>query len=103
MELMNSRKDDGNASERTMLNGQVYRNANANNRYAMTRTAFSFEPYAMMIPRGDTKFRLAADTALASLFRSARIRRIYHDWFGRYGEPLSPIVEAMYQFQAVDE
>jgi hypothetical protein len=40
---------------------------------------------------------------LASLFRNVRIRRIYQNWFGRYGEPLSPIVEAMYQFQAVGE
>jgi ABC-type amino acid transport substrate-binding protein len=103
MALLNSGKVDGYASDRAMLIGQVFRNANAKNQYSMTRTAFSFEPYAMMIPRGDTKFRLAADRALASLFRSARIRRIYQDWFGRYGEPLSPIVEAMYQFQAVDE
>jgi hypothetical protein len=57
----------------------------------------------MMIPRGDTEFRLVADRALASLFRGARIRRVYHNWFGRYGEALSPIVEAMYQFQAVGE
>lgn len=103
MELLNSRKVAGYASDRAMLIGQVFRNADAQNQYAMTRTAFSFEPYAMMIPRGDTKFRLMADRALASLFRSARIRRIYQDWFGRYGEPLSPIVEAMYQFQAVGE
>ena len=103
MELLNSRKVDGYASDRAMLIGQVFRNANAQKQYAMTRTALSFEPYAMMIPRGDTEFRLMADRALASLFRSARIRRIYHDWFGRYGEPLSPIVEAMYQFQAVSE
>ncbi len=103
MELLNSRKVAGYASDRAMLIGQIFRNANAQNQYAMTGTAFSFEPYAMMIPRGDTEFRLVADKALASLFRSARIRRIYHDWFGRYGEPLSPIVEAMYQFQAVGE
>ena len=103
MELLNSRKVAGYASDRAMLIGQVFRNADAQNQYAMTRTAFSFEPYAMMIPRGDTEFRLMADRALASLFRSARIRRIYQDWFGRYGEPLSPIVEAMYQFQAVGE
>ena len=103
MELLNSRKVAGYASDRAMLIGQVFRNADAQNQYAMTRTAFSFEPYAMMIPRGDTEFRLMADRALASLFRSARIRRIYQDWFGRYGEPLTPIVEAMYQFQAVAE
>ena len=103
MELLNAGKVTGYASDRAMLIGQVFRNANAANEYAMTRTALSFEPYAMMIPRGDTEFRLVADRALASLYRTARIRRIYHNWFGRYGEPLSPIVEAMYQFQAVGE
>ena len=103
MELLNSGEVTGYASDRAMLIGQVFRNANAENQYAMTRSSLSFEPYAMMIPRGDTKFRLVADRALASLFRGARIRRVYHNWFGRYGEPLSPIVEAMYQFQAVGE
>jgi ABC-type amino acid transport substrate-binding protein len=103
MNLLNTGKVDGYASDRAMLIGQVFIDQNASNKYALTRTAFSFEPYAMMVPRGDTEFRLIADKALASLFRTARIRRLYHEWFGRYGEPLSPIVEAMYQFQAVGE
>jgi len=103
MALLNKGKVDGYASDRAMLIGQVFRDANVANDYTMTRGALSFEPYAFMIPRGDTDFRLAADRALASLFRTARIRRIYQNWFGRYGEPLSPIVEAMYQFQAVGE
>ncbi len=103
MALLNSRKVTGYASDRAMLIGQVFRSANAQQEYAMTSSALSFEPYAMMVPRGDTAFRLLADRALASIFRSARIRRIYQNWFGRFGEPLSPIVEAMYQFQAVGE
>ena len=103
MELLNAGKVDGYASDRAMLIGQVFRNANAANDYTMTRSTLSFEPYAFMIARGDTGFRLAADRALASLYRTARIRRIYQNWFGRYGEPLSPIVEAMYQFQAVGD
>jgi len=73
------------------------------NEYALTRDVFSFEPYALMVRRGDTEFRLLADRALATLYKSARIRRLYHDWFGRYGEPITPIVEAMYEFQAVGE
>ena len=103
MQLLNENEVDGYAADRSTLIGQVFRNQNARNQYAMTRTPLSFEPFAMMVPRGDTEFRLVADKALASLYRSARIRRIYHEWFGRYGEPLSPIVEAMYQFQAVVE
>ena len=103
MDLLNKGKVSGYASDRAMLIGQVFVDQNAKIQYTLTRTAFSFEPYAMMLPRGDTEFRLAADRALASLYRTARIRRYYHTWFGRYGEPLSPIVEAMYQFQAVGE
>lgn len=103
MALLNSRKVAGYASDRSMLIGQVFRIANAQNEYTMTKSALSFEPYALMVPRGDTEFRLLADRALASIFRSARIRRIYQNWFGRFGEPLSPVVEAMYQFQAVGE
>ncbi len=103
MQLLNAGKVDGYASDRAMLIGQVFRDANASNEYVLTRSALSFEPYAFMVPRGDTNFRLVADKALASLYRSARIRRLYHNWFGRYGEPLSPVVEAMYQFQAVGE
>ena len=103
MELLNSRKIDGYASDRAMLMGLVFFDANAQTDYALSRSPFSFEPYAMMVPRGDTEFRLIADKALASLFRTARIRRHYQNWFGRFGEPLSPIVEAMYQFQAVGE
>jgi ABC-type amino acid transport substrate-binding protein len=103
MDLLNKGKVDGFASDRAVLIGHVFRNANMANEYTMTRSALSFEPYAFMIKRGDTEFRLTADRALASLYRTARIRRIYHNWFGRYGEALSPIVEAMYQFQAVGE
>ena len=103
MRLLNDREVVGYASDRAMLIGQVFRDENAANQYNLTRTALSFEPYALMIARGDTDFRLAADRALASLYRTARIRRLYQIWFGRYGEPLSPIVEAMYQFQAVGD
>lgn len=103
VEILNRGRVDGYASDRAMLIGQVFRDANAANEYTMTRSTLSFEPYALMIRRGDTEFRLAADRALAGVFRTARIRRLYQDWFGRYGEPLSPIVAAMYQFQAVGE
>jgi ABC-type amino acid transport substrate-binding protein len=82
MEQLNEGKVLGYASDRAMLIGQVFRNADANNQYAM---------------------RLVADKALAAQFRGAGIRRLYQTWFGRYGEPLSPIVSAMYEFQAVGE
>lgn len=102
MDLLNARKVDGFASDRVMLVGQVVRSEDRS-RYAITRDVFSYEPYALMLARGDTDFRLVADRALANLFSDARIRRLYHDWIGRYGEPLPPMVSAMYQFQTVGE
>lgn len=102
MLLLDEGKVDGYASDRAMLVGQVFRSADRS-KYAITRDVFSFEPYALMLHRGDTDFRLVADRALANLYGNARIRRLYHDWFGRYGEPMTPILEAMFEFQAVGE
>ena len=102
MQLLADGKVDGYATDRTMLIGQVHLTGKTDD-FAITRDAFSFEPYALVIHRGDTEFRLVADRALASLYRGARIRRIFQDWFGRYGETLSPIVQAVYEFQAVTE
>ncbi len=102
MDLLDAGKVDGYATDRVMLVGQVMQSANAAS-YTISSDVFSFEPHALMLRRGDTDFRLVVDRALASLYRTARIRRIYQDWLGRYGEPLSPIVEAVYEFQAVDE
>jgi ABC-type amino acid transport substrate-binding protein len=102
MELLNSGKVDGFASDRAMLVGLAFRSGDRS-RYAITRDVFSFEPYALMLPRGDTNFRLVIDSALASLYRDARILRLYQDWFGRYGEAMSPIKKALDEFQAVAE
>jgi ABC-type amino acid transport substrate-binding protein len=102
LELLNAGKVDGYATDRSMIVGQVMQSGDAA-KYSVTPTVFSFEPYALMLKRGDTDFRLLVDRALAGLYRTAKIRRIHHDWFGRLGEPLTPIVEAVYEFQAVGE
>ena len=100
LRLLDEGKVDGYASDRAMLIGQVLQSPDAAD-YTITSDVFSFEPYALMLERGDTDFRLLADRALAGLYSSARIQRLYHDWFGRYGVAMPPIVEAMYEFQAV--
>ena len=55
---------------------------------------YSYEPYALMIRRGDDDLRLAADTALANLYRSGQIWEIYHKHFGE-AEP-SELLVAMF-------
>lgn len=102
IERLNDGSVDGYASDRTMLIGQALASEDAA-RYALASDAFSFEPYALMIARGDTDFRLVADRALADMYRSTRIARLHHDWFGQRGERMSAIVKAMYEFQAVEK
>jgi ABC-type amino acid transport substrate-binding protein len=55
---------------------------------------YSYEPYAFMLRRGDNDLRLAADTALANLYRTGQIWEIYRKHFGE-AEP-SDLLIAMY-------
>lgn len=45
---------------------------------------FTFETYALALPRGDQAFRLMVDTTLADLYRTDRIRDIYAKSFGKF-------------------
>jgi ABC-type amino acid transport substrate-binding protein len=47
---------------------------------------FTREPLALAVPRGDEDFRLAVDTALSGLYRSADFRDIYSKAFGSISE-----------------
>ena len=46
--------------------------------YAVLPDDLSFEPFAIMLPQGDWRFRLAVNTALAREFRSGAGRRPLH-------------------------
>jgi ABC-type amino acid transport substrate-binding protein len=43
---------------------------------------FSYETYALALPRGDSDFRLLVDRTLAGLYRSGRIGVLLHKTFG---------------------
>ena len=53
----------------------------------MLEQDFSFEPYAITLPRGDAGLRLAVNRELARLYRSGEISEILNHWFGAIGEP----------------
>ena len=102
MALLNKGKVDAYSSDQVMLMGQMIR-AEDQNAYVLARDVFSFEPYAFMVRKDDSQFRLVADSALARLYRTAGIQRLYHTWFGRFGIEQSPILMAMYQFQGLPD
>ncbi len=102
MILLNEGKVDAYSSDQIMLMGQMIR-AEDQSAYVLAQDVFSFEPYAFMVRKDDSQFRLVADSALARLYRTAGIQRLYHTWFGRFGIEQSPILMAMYQFQGLPD
>lgn len=62
----------------------------------------SFEPYAIMLPRGDDDLRLAVNTALAQIYRSGDISAIFNRWFGAMGKP-GTMLQATYILGAIPE
>jgi glutamate/aspartate transport system substrate-binding protein len=56
---------------------------------------FSYEPYALMMRRGDHTFQVHVNRTLSALYRSGAIVEIYERWFGSFNE-VSPLVRSLY-------
>jgi glutamate/aspartate transport system substrate-binding protein len=92
---------DAFASDRVLLMGIASKAKDAKS-LALLGDALSFEPYALVLPRGDWQMRLAVNTALAQIYRSGAIAEIYGRWFGALGRP-GPVIEMTYLFGAIPE
>jgi ABC-type amino acid transport substrate-binding protein len=71
--------------------------------YKLVHDVFSYEPYALVVRRNDADFRLAADRALAQLYRTGQIDEVYAQWFSRAGLRPSPMLTAVYTLGALPE
>jgi len=49
--------------------------------YVISEEALSLEPYGIMLRKGDAEFKQLADQAIAGLYASGEIHRIYQQWF----------------------
>lgn len=94
-------KADAFASDRLLLVG-VGNMARDSKSLLLLPDELSFEPYGIVLPRGDADFRLAVNTGLAHLYRSAEIVEIFGRWFRQFGEP-GPVIRAMYLLGAIPE
>ncbi|HZP36470.1 MAG TPA: amino acid ABC transporter substrate-binding protein [Methylomirabilota bacterium] len=89
------------ASDRTILIGLglAYQGSR---RLQVLDDFLSYEPYGLMMRRRDLDFRLTVNRALAEVYRSGEIVRIYDRWFGNWGPP-SRLLGAMYLLNSVPE
>jgi glutamate/aspartate transport system substrate-binding protein len=78
---------DGFASDKFVLLG--FARAESLRDFTLLPDDLSFEPFAVMLPRGDWAFRLAVNTALAHMFRSGEILDLYTKYLGSVGQGAS--------------
>jgi len=94
-------KVDAYASDRTLLGGLAVSSRNPA-KLLLLEEFISYEPYALMIRRGDAAFQLGVDRALARLYRSAEVVPIYEKWFGPFPEGGS-LIAALYVLNSIPE
>ncbi|MGO4668291.1 amino acid ABC transporter substrate-binding protein [Bosea sp. 2YAB26] len=78
-----------------------YHLLNSENRSGMKLSDqyFTFETYALALPRGDEKLRLLVDATLAELYRTDRVKQIYARSFGSF--PPDQFIRALFVINGV--
>lgn len=94
-------KADGYASDRMLLTQLKAADARGQE-LAFVPSDFSFEPYALVLPRNDADFRLLVNRALTGLYKSGDIDGIFIRWLAPYGQP-GPLLNSMFYLNALPE
>ena len=94
-------KIDAYASDRVILVGLVL-GSGTQKSLRLSQELYSYEPYALMMRKGDPAFRLAVNRELARLYRSEEIHAIYDRWLGVLGAP-GPLLKALYFLNGLPE
>jgi len=92
---------DAFASDRVLLVGLASK-AKDPKALALMADPLSYEPYAIVLPRGDWAMQLAVNTALAQIYKSSALPDIYMRWFGAMGRPTA-VLEIMYALGRLPE
>ena len=95
-------KADAFASDRLLLVGAVTK-AKDPRLFAVLADELSFEPYGIVVPRGDAAFRLAVNTGLAQLYSSGQVVETFRRWFEAFGSQIPPIIQAAYILGSIPE
>jgi glutamate/aspartate transport system substrate-binding protein len=94
-------KTDALASDKLLLLGAALK-AKDPKSLAILEDQLSFEPYGIVLPRGDAAFRLAVNTGLSQIYGTGEIVEIFGRWFAGIGRP-SAIMEVSYILGTIPE
>jgi len=97
---LESGKIDAYASDRVILSGLLAGATDPATLFLLD-DYLSYEPYAFVVRRNNSSFRLAVNRVLTRLYRSAAVVPIYEKWFGPM--PEGGLIAAVYALQSVPE
>jgi ABC-type amino acid transport substrate-binding protein len=92
---------DAYASDRVILVGLIL-GSGSQKTLRVSEELYSYEPYALMMRKGDPAFRLAVNRELARLYRSGETYAIYERWLGVLGTP-GPLLKDLYFLNGLPE
>jgi glutamate/aspartate transport system substrate-binding protein len=61
----------------------------------------SFEPYGIVLPRGDWALRLAVNSALAEVYRTGLIFKVFDKWFDQIKLKPGPVLLSAFSLGAL--
>ena len=85
---------DAYASDRLLLAG-LLTTARSPGKLRLSSELFSYEPYGLMLRRGDNAFQANVNRTLSSLYRAGEVVQIYERWLGPFANA-SPLLKALY-------
>ena len=89
------------AGDRIKLIGLVSQ-AKDPTKFSLPPEEFSYEPYALALPRGDSAFRLEVNRALTQVYVGGDIEVIFNQWLGKLGRPTNMLM-AMYLLYSIPD
>jgi ABC-type amino acid transport substrate-binding protein len=92
---------DGFATDKLVLRAMI--TDRGLRQYDVLPDDLSAEPFAIMLPQGDWRLRLAVNTAIANLFRSGDVIQLYTKHFASFGMQPSVWMGAVLTFGGLSE
>lgn len=100
-EMLKAGQVDALASDRVALVGTFLQAGGAEG-LGVFQEDLSYEPYAIVLRKGDTEMRLLVDRVLAQIYRGGDIEAIYGRWLGPLGSPSVGLM-GMYMLNSLPE
>ncbi len=100
---LESSRSDAHVTDEPTAYGLVVASKQPDKYLVVPGPRLSFDPFAIVVRRDDSAFRLVGNKALADLYRSGEIDKIYEKWLSTIGMSMDPETKTLFKVQALPE